>query len=269
MIKIGTFSRISQVSVKTLRYYDEIGLLKPAQIDRYTGYRFYTFEQLPRLNRILALKELGFSLEQIAQVINQGLSTEELRGILRLKQAEITLRLQSDQDMLSRIETRLRQIEQENQMPTYDMLVKKIEPFAIASTRGIIPSYPEQGGLWNTLGSYLALHKTQPAGPCFTIYHADEPEIDAEVCEPLAALIQADAPIESYLLPGVEAAASTIHHGPFVTIGDAYAALIKWIEENGYQICGPSREIYLRPAHNGSQTDPNTLTEIQFPIRKA
>jgi DNA-binding transcriptional MerR regulator len=269
MIKIGTFSRISQVSVKTLRYYDEIGLLKPAQIDRFTGYRFYAIEQLPQLNRILALKELGFSLEQIAQAIRQGLSGEELRGILRLKQAEITLRLQSDQEMLSRIETRLRQIEQENQMPTYDILVKKIEPVAIASTRGIIPSYPEQGGLWNTLGSYLAANRTQPAGPCFTIYHADEPEIDAEVCEPLAAPIQADELVKSYLLPGVEAAASTIHHGPFVTIGDAYAALIKWIEENGYQICGPSREIYLRPSHNGSQTDPNTLTEIQFPIRKA
>jgi effector-binding domain-containing protein len=269
MIKIGTFSRISQVSVKTLRYYDEIGLLKPAQIDRFTGYRFYAIEQLPQLNRILALKELGFSLEQIAQVMRQGLSAEELRGILRLKQAEITLRLQSDQDMLSRIETRIKQIEQENQMPTYDILIKKIEPFAIASTRGIIPSYPEQGGLWNTLESYLAANKTQPAGPCFTIYHADEPEIDAEVCEPLAAPIQADEPVKSYLLPGVEAAASTIHHGPFVTIGDAYAALIKWIEENGYQICGPCREIYLRPSNNGSQTDPSTLTEIQFPVRKA
>ncbi len=269
MIKIGTFSRISQVSVKTLRYYDEIGLLKPAQIDRYTGYRFYTFEQLPRLNRILALKELGFSLEQIAQVVSQGLSAEELRGILRLKQAEIGMRLQTDQDMLARIETRLNQIEQENQMPTYDVVIKKLEPIAVASTRGIIPSYPEQGGLWNSLGSYLAEHKTQPIGPCFTLYYSDEPEIDAEVCEPVAVVFTASEPVNSYLLPGVEAAASTIHHGPFVTIGDAYAALIKWIEVNGYQVCGPSREIYLRPSHDGSQTDPNTLTEIQFPIRKA
>jgi DNA-binding transcriptional MerR regulator len=269
MIKIGTFSRISQVSVKTLRFYDEIGLLKPAEIDRYSGYRFYSFEQLPRLNRILALKELGFSLEQIAQVLSQGLSSEEFRGILRLKLAEIQVRLQSDQEMLARIETRLKQIEQENQMPTYDILVKKLEPIAVATTRGIIPSYPEQGGLWNTLESYLAAHKVQADGPCFTIYHSDEPEIDAEVCEPLAATFQANDPVQSYTLQGVDAAASTLHHGPFVTIGEAYASLTKWIEENGYQICGPSREIYLRPPHNGSQTDPNTLTEIQFPIRKA
>jgi effector-binding domain-containing protein len=269
MIKIGNFSRISQVSVKTLRYYDEIGLLKPAQVDRYTGYRFYTIEQLPRLNRILALKELGFSLEEITQVISQGLSAAELRGILRFKQAEIQVRLQTDQEMLSRIETRLKQIEQENKMPVYDVVIKNIEPITIASTRGIIPSYPEQGGLWNTLETYLAAHKIQPAGACFTLYHTDEPEIDAEVCEPVASVIHANDTIQSYILPGVEAVASTIHHGPFVTIGDAYNALIKWIEENSYQICGPSREIYLRPAQNGSQTDPNTLTEIQFPVRKA
>lgn len=269
MIKIGNFAQISQVSVKTLRYYDEIGLLKPAQIDRFTGYRFYTIEQLPRLNRILALKELGFSLEQITQVMDQGLSADELRGILRLKQAELQLRLQTDQDMLSRIETRLRQIEQENQMPTYEVVIKNIEPMAIASTRGIIPSYPEQGGLWNLLGRYLELNKVQPVGACFTLYHSDEPEIDAEVCEPVSAVIKTSEPIQSYILPGVEAVASTIHHGPFVTIGEGYNALIKWIEENGYQICGPCREIYLRPSHNGSQTDPQTLTEIQFPVRKA
>jgi len=269
MIKIGNFSRISQVSIKTLRYYDEIGLLKPAQIDRYTGYRFYTIEQLPRLNRILALKELGFSLEEIAQVISQGLSAAELRGILRLKQAEIQVRLLNDQEMLSRIETRIKQIEQEKQMPTYDVVIKKIEPIPVASTRGIIPSYPEQGGLWNMLGRYLELNRIQPAGACFTLYHSDEPDIDAEVCEQLAEVIKTSDPIKSYILPGVEAVASTIHHGPFVTIGDAYNALIKWIEENSYQICGPCREIYLSPAHNGSQTDPNTLTEIQFPVRKA
>jgi effector-binding domain-containing protein len=269
MIKIGNFARISQVSVKTLRYYDEIGLLRPAHIDRFTGYRFYTIEQLPRLNRILALKELGFSLEQITQVMDKGLSAAELRGILRLKQAELQLRLQTDQDMLSRIETRLRQIEQENQMPTYEVVIKKIEPLAVASTRGIIPSYPEQGSLWNLLGRYLELNKVQPSGACFTLYHSDEPEIDAEVCEPVAAVIKAQEPIQSYILPGVDAVASTLHHGPFVTIGEAYNALIKWIEENGYQICGPCREIYLRPSHNGSQTDPQTLTEIQFPVRKA
>jgi DNA-binding transcriptional MerR regulator len=89
MFKIGDLSKLSRVSVKTLRYYDEIGLLKPAQVDRFTGYRYYSFDQLPRLNRILALKDLGFSLEQIAQVLNEGLPPAQLRGMLRLRQMEL------------------------------------------------------------------------------------------------------------------------------------------------------------------------------------
>ena len=89
MLKIGEFSRIGQVSVKTLRYYDTVGLLKPCHVDPTSGYRYYSFEMLPKLNRILALKELGLSLEQINQLLEDDLSAEQLRGMLRLKQVEI------------------------------------------------------------------------------------------------------------------------------------------------------------------------------------
>ena len=268
MIKIGDFSKISQVTVKTLRYYDEIGLLKPAQIDHFTGYRYYSFDQLPRLNRILALKDLGLSLEQITQALQQALPAAELRGMLRLKRAEIQQRVQEEQERLERVEARLKQIEQEDSMSTYDIVIKKVEPIAVASLRDIIPSYPEQGGLWNDLETTLRGHRANPTGPCFTIYHSDEPEIDAEVCEPLEAPIQVAGRVQSYVLPALEAAASTIHHGPFLTIGEAYEALIKWIEANGYTISGPCREIYLNPSKNGAQNDPNTVTEIQFPVAK-
>ncbi|HBK59780.1 MAG TPA: MerR family transcriptional regulator, partial [Firmicutes bacterium] len=93
MLKIGDFSRLSLVSVKTLRYYDELGLLKPSRVHDFTGYRYYTAEQLPRLNRILALKDLGLSLEQIGVLLNKEVSSEELRGMLRLKQAEVQGRI--------------------------------------------------------------------------------------------------------------------------------------------------------------------------------
>jgi DNA-binding transcriptional MerR regulator len=278
MLKIGDFSKLSRVSVKTLRYYDEIGLLRPSQVDNFTAYRFYTFDQLPRLHRILALKDLGFSLEQIAQVLNEGISAEQLRGMLRLKQVEIAQRVDEEQARLARVEIRLNQIEQENTMSTYDVILKQLEPITIASVRDIIPSYPEQGGLWHELGAFLEQRKAIPNGPCFTLYHSDEPEIDAEVCEPLSAVIPvaetalagtAQDRIKCYQLPAVEQAASTIHHGPFVTISQAYEALIKWIDANGYKIVGPSREIYLRFAKDGSQTDPGTVTEIQFPVAKA
>jgi len=113
MFKIGEFSKLSQVPVKTLRYYDEIGLLKPAKVDRFTGYRYYSADQLPRLNRILALKDLGLSLAQIARLLNDDLPPAQIRGMLRLKQAELQQQVQEEQARLARVEWRLRQIERD------------------------------------------------------------------------------------------------------------------------------------------------------------
>src|SRR5512147_3281105 len=113
MFKIGDFSRLTQVSIKTLRYYDEIGLLKPAQIDRFTNYRYYTIEQLPRLNRILALKDLGLSLDQIGDLLKRDLPADQLRGMLMLRQAEIEQEMQAMHLQMRRVEARLKQIERE------------------------------------------------------------------------------------------------------------------------------------------------------------
>ncbi len=124
MFKIGEFSKLSRVTVKTLRYYDEIGLLKPAEVDRFTSYRYYSVSQLPRLNRILALKDLGLSLDQIGQLLKDDLSPEQIRGMLRLKQAEIRQQVQEEQARLARVEQRLRYIEQEDKMPNYDVVIK-------------------------------------------------------------------------------------------------------------------------------------------------
>ncbi len=253
MLKIGEFSRIGQVSVKTLRYYDTVGLLIPGHVDPTSGYRYYSFEMLPKLNRILALKELGLSLEQINQLLEDDLSAEQLRGMLRLKQVEI-------QEQMT--------IEKEKKIPDYDVLIKRVEPISVASVREVIPTFPEQGPLWEELGSFLAYHQIKPEGPCFTIYYSDPPDIDTQVCEPVSIPIQEDRKVNQQQLPGVETMATVVHDGPFITIGEAYAAILKWIEANGYKINGPAREIYLRPAENGSQTDAATVTEVQFPVEK-
>jgi effector-binding domain-containing protein len=269
MLRIGEFSRITQVSVKTLRYYDELGLLQPAEVDLFTGYRYYTLAQLPRLNRILALKDLGLSLEQVGLLLRQDLPPEQLRGMLRIKQAEIAQQVEETQARLERVEARLQMIEKENAMSTYDVVIKKIEPLWVAGVRDIIPSYPEQGGLWNELESYLGSRKVTPNGACFTLYHADEPQIDAEVCEPLAAPFTAAGRVQVHELPAAEVA-STIHHGSFLTLSAAYEELLRWIEQNGYRISGPCRELYLQPPRvGGDQNDPETITEIQFPVEKA
>lgn len=156
-------------------------------------------------------------------------------------------------------------------MSNYDVVIKKIEPQRIASVRDVIPSYPEQGHLWQELETELVRNKIKSTGPCLTLYHSDEPKIDAEVCEPIAEGISLpkNTKAQTRELPAVEVAA-VIHHGPFNTLSESYEAVLKWIEANGYQINGPGREIYLQPpAEMGSQTDPDTVTEVQFPVMKS
>jgi DNA-binding transcriptional MerR regulator len=127
MFRIGDFSQLGQVSVRTLRLYDELGLLKPAQIDKFTGYRYHAIEQLPRLNRILALKDLGLSLEQIADLLQRDLPVDQLRSLLLSKQAELEQQLQAMQTQLRRVEARLKQIEREGQPPQYEVVINSGE----------------------------------------------------------------------------------------------------------------------------------------------
>ena len=143
MFKIGDFARIAQVSIKTLHHYDDIGLLKPIHVDRVTGYRYYALDQLPRLNRILALKDLGFSLEQIFALLDEPLAVAELRGMLRLKRAELQRLVQAEQARLNRVEARLKEIEEEGHVPEYDIVVKSVVPQIIVCAREIVPSTKE------------------------------------------------------------------------------------------------------------------------------
>ena len=124
--------------VKTLRYYDEIGLLQPAEVDPFTSYRYYSADQLPRLNRVLALKDLGLSLDQIARLLDEPLSPDQIRGMLRLKQVELQEQLEEEQARLARVEQRLRQIEQEETMSTQEVALKKIPARSVASVRDTI-----------------------------------------------------------------------------------------------------------------------------------
>ena len=124
MLKIGEFSRLSQISIHALRHYDKLGLLQPSDVDPFTGYRHYTLQQLPRAHRIMALKEMGLSLEQISIMLNQDMSVDELRGMFRLKQAEIEQRVREDQKRLAMVEFHLHMINAEEKMPTLDVTIK-------------------------------------------------------------------------------------------------------------------------------------------------
>lgn len=271
MFKIGDFSKLSQVSVKTLRYYDEIGLLKPIEIDRFTGYRYYAAGQLSRLNRILLLKDLGLSLDQIGRLLQSDLPPDQLRGMLKLRQAEIERSIEEEAGRLARVAALLSQIQQEESMSNHDVVIKRMAPLRVAALRGIIPTFNQQSHLWGELEGYLAQNKVTPAGPCLTLYHDAEykdHDVDAEVCEPIATALPGNERIKVYDLPAVEMMACTVHHGSFHTLSQAYNELMKWIEANGYRICGPDREIYIQTGEPVRQDDPSYVTEIQMPVEK-
>jgi len=270
MLKIGDFSRLSRVTVKALRYYDEIGLLKPVSVDRFSGYRYYEVGQLPHLNRILVLKNLGLSLEEISRMLNDNLTAEHIRQLLHVKQAEIRQRLEDDQGRLGQVEEWLKQIEKEGIMPEQDVIIKKIDAQLAATLRGIVPTYGDIGQLFNEIYPFLMENKAQIAGPAIAIYHDmeyKEKDVDIEVATPIASQVPGTDRIKVAELPAIEQAACLIHHGAYDTIGESYKALMAWAEANGYQVAGPDREIYLK-SYNETQNPAEFITELQLPIAK-
>lgn len=270
MLKIGDFSKLSQVPIKTLRYYDQIGLLKPSEVDRFTSYRYYTLAQIPRLNRILAFKDLGFTLEQIAELLDENLSVEQIRGMFRMKRAEIERNLEEEQARLARVEARLRQIEREQQMPDYEVILKTTPPVRVASLRQITENYQAIGQLYGELLMVLGQNGITPAGPLMGIYHDPEyreQDTDVEALIPIPNSITLAHPrLRIRDLAGI-LVASLIRPGPYNDFHPAYQALTGWTQANGYHITGPNREIYLRGPWEGIASD-EFVTEIQFPVEK-
>jgi DNA-binding transcriptional MerR regulator len=268
MLPIGDFSKLSRVPITTLRYYDDMGLLKPEAVDPQTHYRYYSASQLPRLTRILALKDLGFSLEQIAQVLDEGLSREELQGMFRLKRAEIQQQLEQDQERLFRIEARMRQIAMEETLPEYEVLVKDVEPQLVASIRDMVPNYQHIATLLTELYSYLQLHGA--GGRAGSVLHDEEyklRDVDVEGVAYLSGSMPESHRVKVYQLPAATMA-SVVHHGSFNTVNLAYEGIIRWMEANEYRIAGPIRELYLSCTTPLRQDDESYVTEIQLPIEK-
>ena len=139
MLRIGEFSRLSQVTIKALRYYDDVGLLKPDHIDPFTGYRYYSVEQIPIIHRIVAFKELGLSLEQIANLLDDQSPSEHMRVTLQKQHAEIKQRISEEKARLAQIEFRLRMIDMEDQMPAIEVIVKPVPAVRALTLRTSIP----------------------------------------------------------------------------------------------------------------------------------
>ncbi len=272
MFRIGDFSKLSRISVKALRYYDEIGLVRPVEIDQATGYRYYSAEQLPRLNYILALKNMGLSLEEIAILVNNSLTPAQMREVFILKKSELQQRVKEEQRRLEQVESLLQQIEKEGVMPDFQITLKKVEPQLVASVRNTLPAYGEIGRLYGEIFKHLGKKLVfRPAGPVMMICHDSEykdSDVDVEAVVPISRKISGSERVKVYELPALAQAATTVYKGRYEGIGEAYSVLMAWIQDNGYQIAGPDRELYFTDPSKVKNPAEN-ITEIQFPVKKA
>jgi DNA-binding transcriptional MerR regulator len=279
MFRIGEFSRITRVTVDTLRYYDALDLLKPVNVDPFTGYRYYSARQFVSLNRILALKEVGFSLEEIARILQEKLTNEELRGMLKAQLVRAEQEVQAAQQRQELILARLQSLSLEDEMPAYEVTLKPVETFTIAAIRETVPTLEQMpqrcSEMFDAIERWLRANNLS-FGPSLSIYYNEgfvQENIDTEcaflVSEPDSLkTLKPEAPIVVRQMEAVPRMASTIAVDNFYKkpggLLPAYNALAQWIEANGYQIAGPPREVFYGSAAHGDLT-----AEVQFPVEKA
>lgn len=258
---IGDFARLGQVSVRMLRHYDQIGLLRPDNVDCSTSYRWYSPEQLFVLNRIVALKNLGLSLEEVGRIMTDLVGAEELRGMLRLRRTELEHEQRAAGIRLAAVESRLRMIEKENDMSA-DYVVKQIPSVRLAALTDTLDP--------TTLGRWI--------GPMFDRVQSELNKVDGSLATALATYSEVEAGMEVAVgyaydgraLPGLDVvdlpsatAVCGVHLGPMSSIQESWQALHRWLIENGYEHDGPCRELYVR-AESENQQD--WVTELQQPV---
>ncbi|MFI8518375.1 MerR family transcriptional regulator [Streptomyces sp. NPDC085481] len=273
MFTIGDFARHGRVSVRMLRHYDAIGLLRPARVDPHSGYRFYEAAQLARLNRVIALKELGFTLEQVQSILDEQVGAEQLRGMLRLRRAELETAAAEAAARLARVGARLRAIESEGRMSTQDVVVKKVPAVRLAELSAIAASFgpadisPVIGPLYDELCGRLEAAGVTGHGPGIA-YYEDAGRGDGSVVVHTGMTVPEGTAVEGVdvlVLPGLEEAATVVHRGSMDEILPTAQTLASWIDTNGYESAGYARELYLECPQDRSAW----VTELQEPVTRA
>ena len=271
MFGIGTFAQIAGVSIRTLRHYDDMGLLRPAHVDSASGYRFYNAPQVAELNRILVLKELGFTLVEITRMIESGVSNEQLVAMLRVRQSDAQRAHDVEQRRLNQVAARIKLIEGDQFMSAVTSIVVKALPAvrlaAISEpASGFDADFgPIFGRLYPALYGELGRLGVACVGVQTALYRErSDGRIDVVACTPIAP----DAEVSSSIigaetLDAVPRAATLIHHGTMSEIARSYEALMTWMDEAGETAVGYSREVYLDCA--GDQQ--SWVTELQFALR--
>jgi DNA-binding transcriptional MerR regulator len=272
MFKIGDFSQMSRVSIRMLRHYDELGLLKPTSVEPFTGYRYYSANQLSRLHRIQVLKEMGLTLEQIRPLLEADFSPQHLRSLLTVKSLELRQQVQDLQDRLTRVEVWLTQFADDGSLPAYDVLLKQVVSCNLLEGQTTLSDWDTREAtvslIYQHMHIYCEQHGVKASGPALTIYY-DGAYRTHDIRMGAALSIAGSCPSSerfNYRILPAQEVVSVIHHGNCETIAPAYTTLLHWIEAHAYRISGPAREVNL--LYEKGATALSDLTEVQIPVEK-
>ena len=279
-LKIGEFSALGRVSVRMLRHYEKLGLLVPADTDAFTGYRYYELDQLPRLNRIIALKELGFSLERVGDILARDPSADEMRGLLEARRRQLAEELEQSRHRLEQVDLRLARIEHEGVPPDEaEVVLKPLPRITVACVRGIAPSLEDMSAVcddqFGRIAAWLAEHRLPADGLTMNLYHMDEyreHDLDVEsvmVVEPgsvtgLPAPGKGDVGVR--VLEAVPRAASLVLRTGFTGIEGGVMTLLGWIAASGLTHTGPLREVHLFGHPELVAADDPAVLELVVPV---
>jgi DNA-binding transcriptional MerR regulator/effector-binding domain-containing protein len=269
MFKIGDFSKLTRVSVRMLRYYDEVGLFKPTKIDNFTGYRYYSAKQISDINLIISLRDMGLNVSDIA-VFMEEKSEEKLEDILNFKSEEVRNNIRAEQIELEKINFAIKSMKKERVNMNYNITLKSIPSYKVISLRGTIPAYNAEGMLWAKLSKYLETKNIPCNDIAYAIYHDEgykESEVDVEVVMGVSELLKDDNEFIFKETEAIDEAASILVPGDYSNLIGAYNFLANWIEENRYSISGNSRQIPIKGPWNEKNPE-DYLNEIQMPVKK-
>lgn len=259
-----------QVTVKTLRHYEQKGLLMPDEVDEWTGYRYYTVEQMQRLNNIRELQQLGFSLDEIGLLYEDD-SHDPTIGQLSRKIRDTEQQLRMLMDHREKLLNWRRSLKEIRTMEKFS--IQSLPEIIVASHREVIPNYEAIGEMCcNVIGPEMQRLgcKCPPPGYCFTVEHNKEytpTDIDIEYCEQVEEMGQDSAIVQFKRLPAVPEALCMKHYGPYDRFYESYTELFKYVEQNGYRIVGKPRCSYIDGIWN--QENPELwLSIIQVPVEK-
>ncbi|AFA47080.1 MerR family transcriptional regulator [Acetobacterium woodii] len=272
MFKIGEFSKLTQVSIRMLRYYDETALLKPTRIDPDTSYRFYSLAQIPVLQKIIFLRDLGYTVAEI-KVALEHWSGDFITEQLRNKQTEVRRSLELEQEKLKKIERAMASIQKDKIDIRYDFTIKRLPSYPVISLRRVIPDYFGEGILWQELTELISQTKIDlpTKEQCFAIYHDTEfkeKDVDVEVCIVVNNQKHGSKCLAFREIKAVERMACTMVYGPYQNISGVFQSFAYWLTQNAdFKMIGKNRQICHRGPWN--ETNPeHYLTEIQIELEK-